>query len=114
MSDTVYLVVQKQSRRLDQIVLGTRMRWLGHVLRMENSRLPGKFLLSEPKIGRKRILGGQEMTWHRGTNGATRKSAAVGPCCLPGWGPRDLAHKWLSTLEVIARDRCSGALAATS
>ena len=30
--------VQKQSRRLDQIVLGTRIRRLGHVLRMENSK----------------------------------------------------------------------------
>ena len=33
--------VQKQSRRLDQIVLGTRTRWSGHVLRMENSGFPG-------------------------------------------------------------------------
>ena len=85
--------VQKQSRRLDQIVLGTRMRWLGHVLRMENSRLPRKFLLSEPEIGWKRSRGGQVMTWHRGMKEATRKLAAVGPCRLPGWGPRDLAHK---------------------
>ena len=23
-----------------------------------------------------------------------------------GWGPRDSAHKWLSTLEDMARDRC--------
>ena len=30
--------VQKQSRRLDQIVLGTRMQWLGHVFLME---IPG-------------------------------------------------------------------------
>ena len=98
--------VQKQSRRLDQIVLGTRMRWLGHVLRMENSRLPRKFLLSEPEIGWKRSRGGQVMTWHRGMKEATRKLAAVGQCRLPGWGPRDSAHKWLSTLEDMARDRC--------
>ena len=82
------------------------MRWLGHVLRMENSRLPRKFLLSEPEIGWKRSRGGQVMTWHRGMKEATRKLAAVGPCRLPGWGPRDSAHKWLSTLEDMARDRC--------
>ena len=50
--------VQKQSRSLDQIVLGTRMRWLGHVLRMKNSRLPKKFLLSKPEIGWRRSRGG--------------------------------------------------------
>ena len=85
---------------------GTRMRWLGHVLRMENSRLPRKFLLSKPEIGWKRSRGGQVMTWHRGMKEATRKLAAVGQCRLPGWGPRESAHKWLSTLEDMARDRC--------
>ena len=89
--------VQKQSRRLNQIVLGTRMRWLGHVLRMENSRLPRKFLLFEPEIGWKRSRGGQVVTWHRGMKEATRKLAAIGPCRLPVWIPRDSAHKWLST-----------------
>ena len=97
---------QKQSRRLDQIILGTRMRWLGHVLRMENSRLPRKFLLSEPEIGWKRSRGSQVMTWYRGMKEATRKLAAVGQCRLPEWGPRDSAHKWLFTLEDMARDRC--------
>ena len=67
--------VQKQSRRLNQIILGTRMRWLGHVLRMENSRLPRKFLLSEPEIGWKRSRGGQVMTWHRGMKEATQKAS---------------------------------------
>ena len=35
----------------NQIILGTRFRWLGHVLRMNSSRLPEKFLLAEPKLG---------------------------------------------------------------
>ena len=82
------------------------MGWLGHVLRMENSRLPRKFLLSKPGIAGKRSRVGQELTWHRGMKEATRKLAAVSPCHLPGWGPRDSAHKWLSTLEDMARDRC--------
>ena len=98
--------VQKQSRWLDQIVLGTRVRWLGHVLLMENSRHPRKFLLSEPEISWKRSRGGQVMMWHRWMKEATRKLAAVCTCRLPGWGPKDLAHKWLSTLEDMARDRC--------
>ena len=73
---------------------------------MENSRLLRNFLLSKPEIGWKRSRGGQVMTWHRGTKEATREVAAVGQCRLPGWGPRDSAHKWLSTLEDMARDRC--------
>ena len=64
-----------------------------------------KFLLSEPEIGWKRSRGGQVMTWHRGLKEATRKLDAVGPYRLPGWGPRDSAHKWLSTLEDMARNR---------
>ena len=36
----------KSSRKLNQIILGTRLRWLGHVLRMNSSRLPKKFLLA--------------------------------------------------------------------
>ena len=76
--------VQKQSRGLDQVVLGTRMRWLEHVLRMENSRLPSKFLLSKLEIGWKRSRGGQVITGHRGMKEATRKLAAVGQCRLPG------------------------------
>ena len=54
----------------------------------------------------KRSRGGQVMTWHRGMKEAIRKLAAVGPCRLPGWGSKDSAHKWLSTLEDMARDRC--------
>ena len=66
--------------------------------RMENSRLPRKFLFSKPEIDWKRSHGGQVMTWHRGMKEATRKLAAVGQCRVPGWGPRDSAPKWLSTL----------------
>ena len=89
------------------------MRWLGHVLRMENSRLPKKLLLSEPEIGWKRSRGGQVMTWHRGMKEATRKLAAVGQCRLPGWDQGTqhingcpLSKIWLATVA-------SGALAAT-
>ena len=56
----------KSSRKLNQIILRTRLRWLGHVLRMNSSRLPKKFLLAEPKFGWKRSHSGQVMTWHRG------------------------------------------------
>ena len=41
----------KLSRRLNQITIGTRLRWLGHVLMMNSSKLPKKYLLAEPKLG---------------------------------------------------------------
>ena len=96
----------KSSRKLNQIILGTRLRWLGHVLRMNSSRLPKKFLLAEPKLGWKRSRGGQVMTWHRGMKESTKRLATVGSCRLPGWGPKDPEHAWLNTLEEMATNRC--------
>ena len=118
MSECIYLVIRlfcfslemtkdiQLTQNIHYADITACMRWLGHVLRMENSRLPRKFLLSKPEIGWKRSRGGQVMTWHREMKEATRKLAAVGQCRLPGWGPRESAHKWLSTLEDMARDRC--------
>ena len=34
----------KSSRRLNQIILGTRLRWLGYVLKMNSSRLRKNFI----------------------------------------------------------------------
>ena len=84
--------VQKQSRRLDQLILGTRMRLLGHDLRMKNSRLPRKFLLSEPEIGWKRARGGQVMTWYRGM-----KEVTTNLVCSRSASPTWLGTKGLST-----------------
>ena len=78
---------QKQSRRLHQVVIGTRMRWLGRVP-YGKSTSPRKFLLSEPDVGWKRSRGGQVMTWERGME-ANRKLSAVGQCRLPGRRPRE-------------------------
>ena len=96
----------KSSRKLNQIILGTRFRWLGHVLRMNSSRLPKKILLAEPKLGWKRSRGGQVMTWHREMKESTKRLATVGSCRLPGWGPKDPQHAWLNTLEEMASNRC--------
>ena len=74
----------KSSRKLNQITLGTRLRWLGHVPRVNGSRLPKKYLLAEPKFGWKRSRGGQVMKWHRGMKESTKRLATVGPCHLPG------------------------------
>ena len=96
----------KSSRRMNQIILGTRLRWLRHVLRMNSSRLPKKFLLDEQKLGWKRSHDGQIMTWHRGMKELTKSLAKVGSCRLHGWGPKDPEQAWLKTLEEMATNRC--------
>ena len=98
--------VQKWSKRLTQIVLGTRKRWLGLVLRNENSELPRKFLSFKLEIWWKRSRNVHVMTHHREMKEATNRLAAVNQCDLPWWEPTDSAHKWLSTLKDMARDRC--------
>ena len=96
----------KSSRKLNQIILGTHLRWLGHVLRMNSSRLPKKFLLAEQKLGWKRSRDGQVMTWHRGIKESTKRLATVGSCRLPSRGPKDQEHAWLNTLEEMTTNRC--------
>ena len=88
-------IYTKSSRSPNQINLGDK----GHVLRMNSSGLPRKFLLAEPKLGWKTSCGGQVMTWHRKMKDSTNRLATVGSCRLPGWGPKDPEHTWLHTLE---------------
>ena len=76
----------KSLRRLNQIVLGTHLLWLGHVLRMNNSRLPK---MAQSKLGWEGSCGGQGMTWYREMKESTKRLATVGSCRLPGWGPKD-------------------------
>ena len=48
-----------------------RLRWLGHVLRMSDDRLPRRALFAEPKSSWKRPSGGQHMTWQRNMKSLT-------------------------------------------
>ena len=89
----------RSSRRPNQIILGTRLRWVGHVLRINSSKIPKKVLLAEPQLGWKRSRGGQVMTWHRGMKESTKTLATVGVRCLSDWGPKESQHAWVNTLE---------------
>ena len=42
-----------------------RLKWTGHVLRMDEDRLPKQLLLAGPVAGRKRPTGGVRKTWKR-------------------------------------------------
>ena len=80
-----------------------RHRWLGHVLRMSDNRLPRRALFAEPKSSWKRPSGGQHMTWQR--KSLTEGLSHVGNVRLAGLRPRDPSHLWLETLSDMASSR---------
>ncbi|VDP81312.1 unnamed protein product [Schistosoma curassoni] len=50
---------------VDEIVNLHRLRWLGHVLRMPEHRLPRRAILTGVWDGWKKVRGGQTKTWHQ-------------------------------------------------
>jgi hypothetical protein len=96
---------KKNSPSIDQLIMLHRLRWLGHVLRMPDDRLPRRAVFAQPCVEWKRPRGGQVMTWQRNMKALTSQLSRVGNCRLPGWGPRDDSHKWLETLTDMAQSR---------
>ncbi|VDP58811.1 unnamed protein product [Schistosoma mattheei] len=81
------------------------MKWLGHVLRMSNHRLPRRAILTSVGDGWKKVRGGQTRTWHQCLKSLTPSFSHVGRCRLFGWGPSDYCNQWLETLGNIAQNR---------
>ena len=82
-----------------------KLRWLGHVLRMPEHRLPKKALFSLPDSDWRKPRGGQSTTWQTGMKSVTKSLGSVGVSRLPGWGPRDPPNAWLKTLQDMAANR---------
>nr|CAH8869750.1 unnamed protein product [Trichobilharzia regenti] len=99
-------VLGKEGKSIDEAIKLHRLRWLGHVLRMPNHRLPRRALLADIGSGWKRASGGQTKTWHQSMKSLTVKLSQVGRCRLPGWGPRDSRNQWLETIGDMAQNRC--------
>ena len=78
-----------------------RLRWLGHVLRMSDDRLPRRTLFAEPESNWKRPSSGQYMTWKRNRKSLTEVLSFVGNVRLAGWGPRDPSHLCSETLRGV-------------
>ncbi|CAH8297389.1 unnamed protein product [Schistosoma turkestanicum] len=98
-------VLGKNGRPIDEVVKLHQLRWLGHVLRMPNQRLPRRALFCSVGIGWKKARGGQTKTWQKSMKSLTSGLSHVGNCRLPGWGPRDDNNRWLETLNDMAQNR---------
>ncbi|VDP32329.1 unnamed protein product [Schistosoma margrebowiei] len=79
----------KDGKSIDEVVKLHQLRWLGHVLRMPNDRLPRRAMFSGIGVGWKKARGGQTKAWHKSMKSLTSGLSHVGRCRLPGWGPRD-------------------------
>ncbi|CAH8548641.1 unnamed protein product [Schistosoma curassoni] len=98
-------VLGNDGKSVDEVMNLHRLRWLGHVLRMPEHRLPRRALLSGIGDGWKKVRGGQTKTWHQCLKSLTSSLSHVGRCRLLGWGPRDYRNQWLETLGDMAQNR---------
>ena len=104
---TLGVVLNKEGKSIDEAIKLHRLRWLGHVLRMPNHRVPRlRALLANIGAGWKRVSGGQTKTWRQSMKSLTAKLSQVGICRLPGWCRRDSKNQWLETIGDMAQNRC--------
>ena len=71
-----------------------RLRWMRHVLRMSDDRLPRRALFAERESGWKRPSGGKNMTYQRNMKSLTEGLSRVCNVRLGGWGPQDPSYLW--------------------
>ena len=83
----------------------SQFRWLGHVLRMHQSRLPYRAMHATPDLTWRKQAGGQTLTWQKVIKNKARQLGCVDRVRLPGWGPRDSPLLWLDTLTDMAANR---------
>ncbi|KAH9582966.1 hypothetical protein MS3_00007543 [Schistosoma haematobium] len=98
-------VLWNDGKSVDEVVNLHRLRWLSHLLRMPEHRLPRCAMLIDVGDGWKKVRGGQTKTWHQCLESLTSGLSHVGRCRLLGWGSRDYRNQWLETLGDMARNR---------
>ena len=69
---------------LEGTIRRSQLRWLGHVLRMSDHRLPKRALFSIPPSEWRKSVGGQRMTWSKEVKQITKGLSTVGSARLPG------------------------------
>ena len=83
----------------------SQFRWLGHVLRMHNNRLPYGAINATPGSTWRKQAGGQTLTWQKVIKKKALQLGCVDRVRLPGWGPTDSPLLWLDTLKHMAANR---------
>ncbi|VDP01088.1 unnamed protein product [Schistosoma margrebowiei] len=78
-------VLGKDGKSIGGLVKLHQLRWLGHVLRMPNHRLPRRAMFSGIGVSWKKARGGQTKTWHKSMKSLTSELSHVGRCRLLGW-----------------------------
>nr|AAX30346.1 SJCHGC03050 protein [Schistosoma japonicum] len=79
-------VLGKYSKSIDELENFHQLRWLEHVLRMPNHRLPRRAMLFSEEVGWKKSREGQTKTRHQSMKSLTIRLSHVNRCKLPGWG----------------------------
>ncbi|RTG82230.1 uncharacterized protein DC041_0010142 [Schistosoma bovis] len=98
-------ILGRDGKSTDEVVKLHQLRWLEHVLRMPNHRLPRRAMFHGVGVGWKKARGGQTKSWHKSTKSLTSGLSHVDRCRLPGRGPRDDSNRWLETLNDMAQNR---------
>ena len=98
------MIFLHSAKSLADIIQQARLRWLGHVLRMDNKCLTLKVMFATRGCNWKKSRGGQQLTWQSNMKKITKDLAVAGACRLPGWGPCDSPHQWLRTLQDMTRN----------
>uniref|UniRef100_A0A183JCL4 Tick transposon n=1 Tax=Schistosoma curassoni TaxID=6186 RepID=A0A183JCL4_9TREM len=98
-------VLGNDGKSVGEVVNPHRLRWLGHVLRRPEHRLPRSAMLTGVGDGWKNLRGGQTKTRHQSLKSLTSSLSHVGRCRLLGWGPRDYRNQWLEILCDMVQNR---------
>ena len=94
-----------KAKGLADIVKQPRLRWLGHVLRMDEMHSTQKMMIHTRGTSWKKSCGHQQLTWESNMKKLTKDLAIAEACHLPRWGFRDSPHQWVRTLQDVARNR---------
>ncbi|VDP69924.1 unnamed protein product, partial [Schistosoma curassoni] len=104
-SETRRRVLGNDGKSVDEGVNLHRLRWLGHVLRMPERKLPRRAMLTGVRDGWEKVKGGQFKTWYQCLKSLTSGLSHIGRYRLLSWGPRDYRVQWLETLGDMVQNR---------
>ena len=79
-SEVRHRVLGNDGKSVDEVMNLHRLRWLGHMLRMPEHRLPRRAMLTSVGDGWKRVRGDQTKTWHQCLKSVTCSLSHVGRC----------------------------------